>query len=324
MERYWVDRGGFRPLTGESPPAGAGRAGGFLLTVLAPEEWGQLPKVLNREVDEPLAQTLTRLQEQVDQAYQPRRNQGFLGIHPGAEKLVPGLSYVCYRGLDKEGKEYPIRFFLSRESFVLLGWGGLKREQLEERAGRGLLVYASHLAQFIGSRVLEEHRTLVERFEDQMDLIEEGILKAPKQWQQSRILTLHQRVVGLKKSLNAHLSVYIRIANLEEARGQSDWQELVQDTQRELENVRQTHELVENLREAYQTALDNRANDIMKILTLLATVLLPINLLTSFFGMNFENMPLIHRSYGMVFFYVMCVLIIAASLWLFHKMKWQK
>lgn len=323
MDKFLISRSGLKNEAATSDRTEE-NSQGFSFSVLALEEWAELPNVIRPEFPAPVYDALEKIGDQVKEVHPLRRNEGFLGIHPRAEKLAPGLTYVCYRGIDPEGKEYPIRFFLGQGSFVLIGWNGLTLEQLEEWAKRGLLTCSDHLAQFIGSQVLEEHQGLLEQFEDQMDFIEEGILKAPRQWQQSRIMALHQRVIGLKKSLNAHLSVYIRLANLGETEGSPDWEELVQDTQRELDNVRQTHELVENLREAYQTALDNRANDIMKLLTLLATVLLPINLLTSFFGMNFENMPLIHQRYGMGVFYSLCLAIMAASLWFFHKKNWQK
>ena len=78
------------------------------------------------------------------------------------------------------------------------------------------------------------------------------------------------------------------------------------------------------MREAYQAAIDNHANDIMKLLTLLATILLPINLLTSFFGMNFEVMPLIHTPYGIVVFSVLSAIIIIVVMAYFKMKKWLK
>lgn len=104
--------------------------------------------------------------------------------------------------------------------------------------------------------------------------------------------------------------------------GKPSWKDLVADTQQKLENARQTHELIEILMEAYQQAIDNRANDIMKVLTLLATILLPINLVTSFFGMNFEAMPLIHSPLGMPLFFGVSVLIVTAVLILFWRKHW--
>ncbi|MFZ3371748.1 MAG: CorA family divalent cation transporter, partial [Desulfitobacteriaceae bacterium] len=189
-------------------------------------------------------------------------------------------------------------------------------------AQSGILETPFNLAQALGARVLRHHQSRLEQFEDLMDSIEEVILKGPRSTQQARINLLHRQVIGLKKSLNAHQAVFTRLANLALTDSPGSWQELVQDTQRELDNVRQTHELVENLREAYQAAIDNRSNDIMKWLTLLATILLPINLMTSFFGMNFEHLPLLHESYGMLVFYLASALIATVAFVFFWKKRW--
>ena len=46
-------------------------------------------------------------------------------------------------------------------------------------------------------------------------------------------------------------------------------------------------------------AQSNRTNDIMRTLTALTAVFLPLNLITGFFGMNFETFPIIHNQYAL-------------------------
>ncbi len=321
MEKFYVFQGGM-VKEGESEII---QQPGFWLTVVSMADREAIPALVRPDAPGLVREWLERVEAKGRQlADRKHKNEGFLGVYPRAERLGPEHYYVCYRDMDQGGKERAIRFFLTPKEFVLWEWGDVEPEQLKAWAKRGLLACSMHLAQVLGARILFHHQELLEKFEDQMDIVEEGILKGPKIWQEKKIMDLHKRVIGLKKSLNAHQSVFIRLGGVGRMEGPGDWQELVQDTQRELDNVRQTHELLESLREAYQTALDNRANDIMKVLTLLATFLLPINLLTSFFGMNFENMPLIHTNYGIWFFYGVSGMIMGISLWYFHKKKWQK
>jgi Mg2+ and Co2+ transporter CorA len=46
------------------------------------------------------------------------------------------------------------------------------------------------------------------------------------------------------------------------------------------------------------SALSHRTNDIMRTLTVLTAVFMPMNLITGFFGMNFDGLPLIHSATG--------------------------
>lgn len=242
-------------------------------------------------------------------------------IRPGVVRLRPGLHYVNFKDLDRQGNEFPVRFFLSDEQLVFLGHPRLNKEKVLEWASRGIINTPMDLVRTLGMKILNHHQIRLESIEDQMDHLEEEILKNPISRQQGKIIAIHRNVIHLKKSLNYHLTAFDRLASIDSATP-SLWSELITETERELENIRQTHDLVESLREAYQASMDNRANDIMKLLTLLATVLLPINLLTSFFGMNFETMPLIHNSYGMQIFYSACLFILTIVIIYFWKKDW--
>lgn len=98
-----------------------------------------------------------------------------------------------------------------------------------------------------------------------MDLMEEEILLAPSPWQLKRIISLHRRILGLKRSLNAHQSVFERFKNIEKSKyGDLQGDLILEMTQATL-SVHQTHEMhemIESLREVYQATVDNRANDI--------------------------------------------------------------
>lgn len=294
---------------------------GFWITIVGEDEGEEVLRLLKAMAEDFEPEWLSSLGLANEQA---KNKEGSLGIIPRMARLGTNLYYICYRDIDEKGKESAVRCFLTPTEVLLLGWAGIAKEQLAAWARRRILCSPLDLTQVMGTRVLRHHQERLEELEDQMDRVEEEILQGPRAWQQKKIILFHRRAIGLKKSLNAHQSVFIRLANMDKTEGSSGWQELLIDMQRELENVRQAHELVENLREAYQAAVDNRANDIMKLLTLLATVLLPINLLTSFFGMNFDGMPLLHKPYGMAVFFVLSLLIVVGVVFYLRKKKWLK
>lgn len=73
--------------------------------------------------------------------------------------------------------------------------------------------------------------------------------------------------------------------------------------------------------ELHQSQIDLRQNQIMKILTIVTTVFMPLTLITGWFGMNFDDMPGLQHG----FFYVTCLLcvgIIVIEIWYFRKKKW--
>lgn len=74
--------------------------------------------------------------------------------------------------------------------------------------------------------------------------------------------------------------------------------DVLEHVERVLSHVRRLGESAESAVQMHFSALGHRTNDIMRVLTVLTAVFLPLNLITGFFGMNFEDMPLIHSATG--------------------------
>lgn len=74
--------------------------------------------------------------------------------------------------------------------------------------------------------------------------------------------------------------------------------DVLEHVERVLSHVRRLGESAEAAVQMHFSALGNRTNDIMRTLTVLTAIFLPLNLITGFFGMNFESLPLIHSSAG--------------------------
>jgi len=92
--------------------------------------------------------------------------------------------------------------------------------------------------------------------------------------------------------------------------------------ERVLAHVRRLESMAENAVQMHFSAQSHRTNEIMRTLTVLTAIFLPLNLVTGFFGMNFEGLPLIHSPRGFwIVFSVMLVLGIGAS-WFFWRKRY--
>lgn len=75
------------------------------------------------------------------------------------------------------------------------------------------------------------------------------------------------------------------------------------------------------LRELFQSEIDVRQNRVMKILTIVTTVFLPLTLVTGWYGMNFIHMPELEWEYGYPVVIVVSILIVSVCLWIMKKKK---
>ena len=76
------------------------------------------------------------------------------------------------------------------------------------------------------------------------------------------------------------------------------------------------------VQEVYQSELGIRQNHIMKILTTVTTVCLPLSLIAGWYGMNFTHMPELSAPYAYFILIGVCILIVAVEIWYFKKKGW--
>ena len=87
-------------------------------------------------------------------------------------------------------------------------------------------------------------------------------------------------------------------------------------------NVRSLREQLMQLREAYQSMLDIRLNNIMKIFTVLSAVFLPLTLITGWYGMNFTGMPELTWRYGYLYVILLAGAVALVCIRIFRRRHW--
>jgi len=80
--------------------------------------------------------------------------------------------------------------------------------------------------------------------------------------------------------------------------------------------------LTNSLIEIYLEMIDTVANEIMKFLTIIATIFIPLSFLAGVYGMNFKYIPELKWKFGYFLFWVICILFSIFSIFYFKKKKW--
>ena len=94
--------------------------------------------------------------------------------------------------------------------------------------------------------------------------------------------------------------------------------DVIEHIERVVHHARRLEQSAETVVQIHFSAQSNRTNDIMRTLTALTAIFLPLNLITGFFGMNFEFLPLIHHQVGFwstAAFMVLLVVVVGAVFW---------
>lgn len=174
--------------------------------------------------------------------------------------------------------------------------------------------------------VVDNYFTVGYRIEAKIEKLDEDILLAMKKSHQNEIIGLRSEIMWLKNVLGPQKNVIMTLTKKDLRLIDENLQKYFNDV---YENAVKIHEmfdtfrdLIGNLREAYQLGLANRANDIMRVFTALTTIFMPMTIITSLYGMNFDNMPELHWRYGYYMVIGLMVVIGTSMYVLFRKKDW--
>ncbi|MFC5701201.1 magnesium/cobalt transporter CorA [Cohnella faecalis] len=174
--------------------------------------------------------------------------------------------------------------------------------------------------------VVDNYFTVGDRIEARIERLEEDILMHTKKSHLNEIIGLRSEILWLKKVLGPQREV-IGILNKRDLRLIDDqlqkyFGDIYENAVKIFETFETYRDLMGNLREAYQSSLASRANDIMRVFTALTTIFMPLTFITGIYGMNFDYIPGMHDHYGSVALLVVMALLGVGMFYLFRKKDW--
>jgi magnesium transporter len=89
-----------------------------------------------------------------------------------------------------------------------------------------------------------------------------------------------------------------------------------------IESIDTQRDLLSGMMDIYLTNISNRMNSVMKVLTIIATIFIPITFFAGVYGMNFGNIPEIGWRHGYIFFWAVCIASVSIMIIFFKKKKW--
>ncbi|HEY1955677.1 MAG TPA: magnesium/cobalt transporter CorA [Polyangiaceae bacterium] len=199
-----------------------------------------------------------------------------------------------------------------------------------KRSPRLLMRGAPWVAHTILDRLVDGYLPVIDAFDDDVEALEDDVLAKAGTPEGGAVLG---RILALKRSLQSlrRVSIHQRELLLRLARGEfaifpPDVLPYLRDVHDHFVRVGDLadsyRDLVTSALDAYLSVQSNRMNEVMKTLTLISTVMLPLTFIAGVYGMNFDHMPELHWRYGYPFALgLMAVVALAAVLWFRHK-RW--
>ncbi|CAM3543335.1 magnesium/cobalt transporter CorA [Marinicrinis lubricantis] len=174
--------------------------------------------------------------------------------------------------------------------------------------------------------VIDNYFTVSDRIEAKIENLEEDILMHTRKSHLNEIIGLRSEILWLKKALGPQKELIATLNRKELRLIDDELQKYFSDIYENSVKISETfdtfRDLMGNLREAYQSSVANRANEIMRVFTAITTIFMPLTVITGIYGMNFDHIPELHMSNG--YYFVLGAMVTIGSLMflLFKKKDW--
>lgn len=219
-------------------------------------------------------------------------------------------------------------FYLDKSHLVFIDEGDLCNRILDIIAKAGILerMTPAHCLFECMKQVIKDDLPFLSELEDHMEDIEEAIIDRHQDGVNRAMLGLRRKLLRINAYYQQLVDMGSTLAENENhlvTREESRlFLSLSNQVDRLLRHSQTLKEYSLQLRELYQTQIDIQQNKIMKLFAVITALFAPLMLITSWFGMNYENMPGSDWHWGYTAIIVGSIAIIVVELIVFRKKKW--
>lgn len=174
--------------------------------------------------------------------------------------------------------------------------------------------------------IVDHYFVILEELGGRTEEIEDEVLEEPQSGTQERINNLRRDLIFMRRLTWPVRELLSQLERLESPLWTDDTRPFVRDT---YDHAVQVLDLVESLRDVvggltdlYMTSISNRMNEIMKVLTIIGTIFIPLTFVAGVYGMNFEYMPELEVWYAYPLVMTFMALVGIGLLFYFRRKEW--
>ncbi len=200
------------------------------------------------------------------------------------------------------------------------------RDRLKQNKGKMRKLGPDYLGYCLLDMIVDNYFSIIEKLGEDLEELEDELVDDPGKSTLQRVYSIKQRMTSLRKSVWPLRDAISRFNKLEST--------LVSDTTRlylrdVYDHTVQVIDAIETYRDTsasmidiYLSSISFKMNEIMKVLTIISTIFIPLTFIVGLYGMNFSNIPELRWKYG--YFVVLGIMVIIAIFMLFYfkRKKW--
>jgi magnesium transporter len=200
------------------------------------------------------------------------------------------------------------------------------RERLRTAKGRVRKMGPDYLAYSLLDAVVDNYFQILEHLGERVEVIEEGLVGDPSPECLKGIQGIKKDMLYLRKSVWP-LREVISSFHKDESSLVKDTttvyiRDLYDHTIQVIDTIETLRDMASGMLDIYLSSMSNRMNEVMKVLTIIATIFIPLTFIAGVYGMNFHRMPELNWPHGYLFAWGIMISIAVTMLIYFKRKKW--
>lgn len=200
------------------------------------------------------------------------------------------------------------------------------RERIRNAKGRIRKMRADYLAYSLLDAIVDNYFAILEKIGEKVEEIEEELITNPSPGTLQTIHNLKRDSIFLRKSVWPLREVISGLERAETSLIHKSTGIFLRDvydhTIQVIDTIETLRDMISGMLDIYLSSISNKMNEVMKVLTIIATIFIPITFVAGIYGMNFKYMPELQWRWG----YALVWLVISAAaismLFYFRRKKW--
>jgi len=200
------------------------------------------------------------------------------------------------------------------------------RKRIKESKGLIRKKGADYLFYALLDLIVDYYFIIVDNFSEKLEDLETDLLGNPDKDTLNRLHLLRRETLLLRRNIYPIREMTGRLEKLDEPNISGSIKVFIRDlydhTIIVLENVEILRDMTSGLLDLYMNTVSNKMNEIMKVLTIMSTIFIPLTFIAGVYGMNFTNMPELNYKYGYFAILGIMVLVLIGMLIFLRRKKW--
>ncbi|MFD2585648.1 magnesium/cobalt transporter CorA [Croceitalea marina] len=199
-------------------------------------------------------------------------------------------------------------------------------KRIENKFGRIRSRGADYLFFALLDAIVDNYFIVLDDIKNKLEILEDEVYNNPQKESARKIQYLKKEILRIRKWIFPVKELVNRLLNTEHELISKETKLFLQDTFDHCleinEDIVLYREMSTSLMEMYMTNMSNKMNEVMKVLTVIASIFIPLTFIAGIYGMNFDNMPELHTANGYYYLWGVFILIFLGLLIYFKKKDW--